>query len=331
MTDEQRAQAVDGAMRDPADGLRRHRGRVGGARHSRSSTRSIALYYTGVSFATNDGVKFRQWFALIAWCSLPVVFGMIASFVNLLVSDARFLPQEQLNPLSFGSLLALDSEGATIVERILLPLDVTVLWTTVLQILGYQAFTQRSIVRPPSSCSGRWPSIVLIGVARRADLDRVVMNKKLMLIIGLVVLVVAVPLIQARMRGGGAVEVEVEKLAPRSHPVVGAGVGQARARGRGQALDRGDRQGHGHLRRRRAEGHARRARAADRRSAPPRRRGPATGRPCACRRSRSSASSCKSRTCARNGIACRACTSATSSTRTASTRRRTTSRSPKST
>jgi HlyD family secretion protein len=41
------------------------------------------------------------------------------------------------------------------------------------------------------------------------------MNKKLIAIIGLVVLVVAVPLIQARIRGTAAVEVEVEKLEPR--------------------------------------------------------------------------------------------------------------------
>jgi HlyD family secretion protein len=41
------------------------------------------------------------------------------------------------------------------------------------------------------------------------------MNKKLLLIIGIIVLVVAVPLIQARMRGGASVEVEVEKLEPR--------------------------------------------------------------------------------------------------------------------
>src|SRR5262245_8886811 len=41
------------------------------------------------------------------------------------------------------------------------------------------------------------------------------MNKKLMLIIGLVVVVVAVPLIQARVRGTSAVEVAVEKLEPR--------------------------------------------------------------------------------------------------------------------
>ena len=41
------------------------------------------------------------------------------------------------------------------------------------------------------------------------------MNKKLIVIIGVVVLVVAVPLINARVRGTSAVEVEVEKLEPR--------------------------------------------------------------------------------------------------------------------
>jgi len=42
------------------------------------------------------------------------------------------------------------------------------------------------------------------------------MNKKLLLIVGLVVLVVAIPLIQARFRGGSTVEVQVENLTPRS-------------------------------------------------------------------------------------------------------------------
>ncbi len=41
------------------------------------------------------------------------------------------------------------------------------------------------------------------------------MNKKLLIVIALVVLVVAVPLVQARLRGTASVEVEVEKLEPR--------------------------------------------------------------------------------------------------------------------
>jgi hypothetical protein len=123
----------------------------------------IALYYTAVSFASNDGVKFGQWFGLIAWCSLPSVFGQLASLVNLAVVDARFLLPQQLNPLSFSSLLGIDPTGATMVESILLSLDVTTLWSTVLQILGYQAFTQSSAVKAALVVLGPLALIVLLG------------------------------------------------------------------------------------------------------------------------------------------------------------------------
>jgi HlyD family secretion protein len=42
------------------------------------------------------------------------------------------------------------------------------------------------------------------------------MSKKLLLIVGIVVLVVAIPLLQARFSGGSALEVQVERLSPRS-------------------------------------------------------------------------------------------------------------------
>jgi hypothetical protein len=78
------------------------------------------------------------------------------------------LPAEQLNPLSFGSLLALDPQGATIVQRILMSLDLTVLWSTVLQILGYQHFTQKSIVTATIVVLG--PLAVLVGISSLAAL-----------------------------------------------------------------------------------------------------------------------------------------------------------------
>jgi len=161
LTEEQRNQAVDGATRVPASVLGAVQGVIGGLAILIIYA-LIALYYTGVSFATNEGTKYQQWLALIAWCSLPAVFGLIASFVNLQVTDARFLPADQLNPLSFGSLLALETQGATIVERILMQLDVTVLWSTVLQILGYQAFTQRSVVTATVVVLGPLAVVVLI-------------------------------------------------------------------------------------------------------------------------------------------------------------------------
>lgn len=161
MTDAQRAQLVDATARIPPSVLGAVQGASGGL-VILIIYALIALYYTGVSFATNDGHKFQQWLALIAWCSLPSVLGYIASLVNLQVTDARFLPAEQLNPLSFGSLLGLDPQGATIVQRILMALDVTVLWSTVLQILGYQAFTQRSITFSTAVVLGPLAVIVLV-------------------------------------------------------------------------------------------------------------------------------------------------------------------------
>lgn len=42
------------------------------------------------------------------------------------------------------------------------------------------------------------------------------MNRRLLLVIGLVVLVIAIPLVQARLRGGATVEVQVETVQPRT-------------------------------------------------------------------------------------------------------------------
>jgi hypothetical protein len=164
LTDEQRRQAVDAALQlSPT---------VYAVIAAVSAPLSyllfyavIALYFTGVSFATNDGVKYGQWFAMIAWSTVPIVFGLAASFVNLLVTDARFLPPEQLNPLSFGNLLGIDSEGATLVERSVLSLSIIALWIVGLLIVGHQVFSQRSLGRSATVVLGPVVAIVLISAA----------------------------------------------------------------------------------------------------------------------------------------------------------------------
>jgi hypothetical protein len=161
LTEEQRKQAVDTALQlSPT---------VYGVIGALSAPLSyliayalIALYFTGVSFATNDGVKYGQWFAMIAWSMVPLLLGLAATFVNLLVSDSRFLPPEQLNPLSFGNLLAIDSDGTTLVERSLLSLSVIALWIVGLLVLGHQVLSQRSVVRSAVIVLGPVAAIVLI-------------------------------------------------------------------------------------------------------------------------------------------------------------------------
>jgi hypothetical protein len=161
MTEAQRTQTVDAMTSLPASVMGAIYG-VSGALSLLIIYALIALYYLGVSFATNDKTKYQQWLALIAWCSLPTVLGYIASLVNLQVTDARFLLPTQLNPLSFGSLLGFDPQGATVVETFLMALDVTVFWSTVLQILGYQAFTQRSFTFATAVVLGPLALIALI-------------------------------------------------------------------------------------------------------------------------------------------------------------------------
>jgi hypothetical protein len=103
-----------------------------------------ALYLTGVGFLVHDGIRLKQWFAFSAWCFLPIVLGLVASLINILVGDARFMTQEEINPLAFGNLLGIDREELTGLQRGLLNLDISTLWAIVLFVLGYQAWTKRS-------------------------------------------------------------------------------------------------------------------------------------------------------------------------------------------
>lgn len=146
LTDEQRTRAVNAALQLPK-GAYYIFGTLSAPLSYLIYYALIALYFTAVSFATNDGVKFGQWFAAIAWSMVPMLFGLAATCVNLLVSDARFLPPEQLNPLSFANLLAIDTEGGSTLERSMLSVSVISLWVIGLLIVGHQICSQRSIVR----------------------------------------------------------------------------------------------------------------------------------------------------------------------------------------
>ena len=164
LTDEERAQTVDAMGQVPPAALAAISA-VGTSIAIVIIFAIIALYYTGVSFATNTGVKFNQWFGLVWWCALPIVLGLLATFVNVLTGDMRFVVQEAINPLSFGNLLGIDvANAATAVERTLLSLDPTTLWTLVLSILGYQALSQKSIVHAAVVVLAPYAVIVLISV-----------------------------------------------------------------------------------------------------------------------------------------------------------------------
>jgi len=167
LTEEQRAQAVDAAMQLPR-GVYMAFGVVSALIAYPLIFAIFALYYTGVSFFTNNGVKYKQWYSLLAWCCLPFLLGLTATLVYIITGDVRFVGQEGLNPLSFGNLLGIGSTGTPMVQRVLLALDPTVVWTVVLSVLGYQALSQRSILHAAAVVLAPYVLIVLIATALAA-------------------------------------------------------------------------------------------------------------------------------------------------------------------
>jgi uncharacterized membrane protein YwzB len=123
----------------------------------------VAAYFTVVSFMTNDGVKLRQWFTLLCWCTLPQMLGVVAQLVNMVVNDPRFMLQDQIDPLAVGNLLSIDRTGASIVQRILFGINVTALWSLALQVLGYQSFTKKPYATSAAIVLGPIALIVAIG------------------------------------------------------------------------------------------------------------------------------------------------------------------------
>ena len=105
-----------------------------------------AAYLAGISLLTNDGFGIRNWFSMICWCTLPMVFGYGASLANVLFSDATFLTWDRLNPLSFSSLFNVDSDSTGPMLRSLLGRDVTAVWSIVLYVYGYRTWTGRGIL-----------------------------------------------------------------------------------------------------------------------------------------------------------------------------------------
>lgn len=163
-TDEQREQAGARAARLSPVGLAAI-GTVGFAVVLLLWLFLFSVYLTGVSFATNDGVKLKQWFALSSWCALPLLIQFVAILANVYFRDARFLAQEDLNPISFHSLLAFDTSNANLFQRALFNIDPTSLWSLILTVFGYQAWTQRSLAKSASIVLAPLVVIVAAGVA----------------------------------------------------------------------------------------------------------------------------------------------------------------------
>lgn len=123
-----------------------------------------AMYFSIVSMLTNDGLRFRQWFSLASWASLPVALASVASLVNLALNDPTYLPAEELNPLAIRNLLELDIQGSGFTAALLTYGDVTSIWALALMVIGYRQWTGRDIAVSALIVTGPLLVIILFGL-----------------------------------------------------------------------------------------------------------------------------------------------------------------------
>lgn len=89
-----------------------------------------------------DEFRFKHWFSLSLWVSVPSLFSIFAMVLNFLFGpDGRTAP-ENLNPLSFKNLLGMPSDSAF--STVLDSIDLISVWTWGLLALGFRQWTNSS-------------------------------------------------------------------------------------------------------------------------------------------------------------------------------------------
>lgn len=122
-----------------------------------------ALYFRIVSAITKDGLLYKKCFSLVCWASLPSVFSSLAQTVKLLTSDVSLMPINDINPLSFASILDLDPIGSGALDQIIMNFDLTTVWSLILLIVGYKIFSGKDVVT--AALIAAMPTAIIVALA----------------------------------------------------------------------------------------------------------------------------------------------------------------------
>lgn len=95
-----------------------------------------ALYLTLVSAVAGDGHKFRHWFSLSCWTSLPALVSIAGMLATVALSPNGQLSPYDLDPLSLRNLGVPANSG--VMENLVSFLSLSSLWALALLTLGYR-------------------------------------------------------------------------------------------------------------------------------------------------------------------------------------------------
>lgn len=120
------------------------------------------LYLLVVGAINDDKPGLKEWFSFSLWTSMPSLVLMLAMVANFYLSGSAQVAPEQLNPLTLNNLffhLPADSAYRKLFDS----LDLTILWSAVLGVIGYHIWTGRSwgksvliILAPTIAIYGTW-------------------------------------------------------------------------------------------------------------------------------------------------------------------------------
>jgi len=103
----------------------------------------LSLYLFLVSMVINDNNRYKNWFSVVCWSFMPMLFTVLASGINIILMSNNQFRLDELNPLSFNNLFfRLDFDSG--LKPLLDSLDLTLIWIVVLLVVGYQKITNKS-------------------------------------------------------------------------------------------------------------------------------------------------------------------------------------------
>lgn len=105
----------------------------------------LAVYLLVVGAVYDDKYRFPHWFSLAIWSLMPALVTVLAMAVNFMVGGTNQVAPDKLNPLTLNNLLfhvGPDSRFKGLVDG----LDLTIVWSWALLVIGYRNWTSRSWV-----------------------------------------------------------------------------------------------------------------------------------------------------------------------------------------
>src|SRR5690606_41279825 len=123
-----------------------------------------AWYLSFMSKSSFNQIGWRHWMSLVCWTGVPVIFVAIASWVSMLSIPNGLITLADINPLSFQSLLNTET-NSTLLQN----LNIVQLWSMALLVMGYKAWTGKSVassalivLAPYVLIYGTWAAISLL-------------------------------------------------------------------------------------------------------------------------------------------------------------------------